>query len=451
MRGHVAALLVQNQRYHDRRSLRRVFATLPVWYGRKLLGRLRNGRTEANAFVWHEITGALAGIACYLLGPRAREPSGRLPSSERDEGVTMARDPQAAGDQELVSVIVPAFNAAGTIGETLYSVCNQTYRNLEILVVDDGSTDATRDIVHKIARTDPRIRLIEKPHGGVSSARNLGLLESRGDFIAPVDAGDLWRPAKIARQMSAMQKMGDSCGLVYTWCAEIDHEGRVLSRKHQPLDEGHALIPMCRGNVVGSGNSALMRKRAMLDAGGYDPDPRSRNAQGCEDLKLHFAIAERHLFAVVKDHLTDCRRTERAISSDLLQMERSHAIVTAEFQERYPQYGELFGEARATFVKDLFLRAVRLRRPYEARMLAYRMLALDQASAIGTLLMLPVTLATAWAVPRARRLAAGLLGRKAEPATVVSPMVLAGGAKKMRSRHFAAGILTRIRDITAIT
>lgn len=80
MRGHVATLLVQNQRYRDRRNLQRVFVTLPVWYGRKLLARTRNGKSEANAFVWQEIAGALAGVSYYLLRLRSTEAFPRGPS-----------------------------------------------------------------------------------------------------------------------------------------------------------------------------------------------------------------------------------------------------------------------------------------------------------------------------------------------------------------------------------
>jgi len=458
MRGHVATLLVQNRRYHDRRNLRRVFATLPAWYAKKLLHKIRKGGSEMDAFIWQEIAGALAGIPYSLFRPHSREAFPRGQTSLADSsfgteaGAPTEHEPDA-GNEELVSVIVPVFNAAGTIAETLRSVCNQTYRNLEILVVDDGSTDATRDIVREAARVDSRIRLIEKTNGGVASARNLGIHESRGDFIAPVDADDLWRPTKIAKQMKVMRKMGETCGLVYTWYAQIDHAGRIVSRKHKPLDEGHVLIRMCRGNVVGNGSGALMRKRAMLEAGLYDPTLRSRNAQGCEDLKLYFAIAERYLFAVVKEHLTGYRRIDWNMSSDVLQMERSNTLVTTEFQERYPQYGELFRVARTNFLKWLFVRAVRLRRPFESWVLARKILALDPTFAIKTLLMLPVTLARGWAVPRAKWLVKWILRWNTDPVLFLRPATLPGtfDGKKMRSRRFAAGLLTRIRGIRVIT
>jgi glycosyltransferase involved in cell wall biosynthesis len=452
MRGHVATLLVQNRRYRDRRNLRRLFVTLPVLYGRRLVQRLRKGRTEANAFVWQEIAGALAGLSYQLFRPRSREAFSGGQSPPSDASLDEAATPHSGGD-ELVSVIVPAFNAAGTIAQTLYSICDQTYRNLEILVVDDGSADATRDIVRQIAQADPRIRLIEKTNGGVASARNLGVRQCRGEFVAPIDADDLWHPTKIAKQMQAMRKIGESCGLVYTWYAGIDQAGRMLSAKHKPPEEGHALIAMCRGNLIGNGSGALMRKRAMLDAGLYDPALRSRNAQGCEDLKLYFAIAERHLFAVVKEHLTGYRQCEGGMSSDVLQMERSNAIVTAQCQERYPLYSELFRKARTGFLNGLFVRAVQLRRPFEAWLLLRRIFALDQMAAIEILLTLPFRLAAGWAFPRATWLVKWLLRRNADPIYFLRPerYCRPAAGKKMRSRHFAAGILTRLRGIRLVT
>jgi len=445
MRGHVAALLVENRRYRDRRTLRRVFVTLPALYGRRLFQRLRKGRTEANGFVWQEIAGALAGISHQLFRPRLGEAFLDAPPV-MDEAAT-------PGGEELVSVIVPAFNAAGTIAETLHSVCDQTYRNLEILVVDDGSADATRDIVRQIARADPRIRLIEKTNGGVASTRNLGVHACRGDFVAPIDADDLWHPTKIAKQMQVMRKLGEACGLVYTWYAEIDRSGRVLSTRHRPPEEGHALIAMCRGNLVGNGSGALMRKRTMLNAGLYDSALRGRNAQGCEALKLYFAIAERHLFGVVKEHLTGYRRIDWGMSGDVLQMERSNAIVTAEFQERYPLYSELLRKARAGFLNGLFVRAVRLRRPLEAWLLMRRIFALDQVAAIQILLILPFRLAAGWAIPRVRWLVKWLQRRNADPIYFLRPEHYSRPAagRKMRSRHFAAGILTRLRGIRLVT
>src|SRR4029450_365704 len=105
-------------------------------------------------------------------------------------------------DCPLISVIVPAFNAAATIQDSLHSISQQTYRNLEIIVVDDGSTDDTAAVARRHSLGDRRFRIVAQRNGGVASARNAGLQASRGAFIAFIDADDLWHPTKIAKQIA---------------------------------------------------------------------------------------------------------------------------------------------------------------------------------------------------------------------------------------------------------
>src|SRR5437879_4343856 len=97
-------------------------------------------------------------------------------------------------DHDLVTVVIPAFDAARTIAETLHSVRSQTHRRLEILVVDDGSNDSTPQIVQRQGVEDRRIRLIQQPNAGVAAARNRGIAEATSDVVATIDADDLWRP-----------------------------------------------------------------------------------------------------------------------------------------------------------------------------------------------------------------------------------------------------------------
>ena len=94
-----------------------------------------------------------------------------------------------------VSAIIPCFNAEAFLAETLASVCGQTYAALEILVVDDGSKDRTAEIAREFAARDQRVRLVQKPNGGLSSARNFGLDHATGKYVAFVDGDDLWAPA----------------------------------------------------------------------------------------------------------------------------------------------------------------------------------------------------------------------------------------------------------------
>ena len=142
---------------------------------------------------------------------------------------------------ELVSVVIPTYNAAATIGETLDSVRAQTHRRLDIVVVDDGSTDRTPEIVRAHAAQDGRVRLLQQANAGVAAARNAAIAAGQGEFIAPIDADDLWRRDKIERQLGALQRGGGRVGLVYTWSMLIDEHSRILGRGPSGTVEGDAV------------------------------------------------------------------------------------------------------------------------------------------------------------------------------------------------------------------
>ena len=106
----------------------------------------------------------------------------------------------------LVSIVMPVFNKADFVGDAIRSIQNQTYKNQELIVIDDRSTDDTRKILRQFKDSD-RIRIIFcKKNGGVAKARNRGIVEARGDFLCFIDADDLWEPDKISRQLEFMRK-----------------------------------------------------------------------------------------------------------------------------------------------------------------------------------------------------------------------------------------------------
>lgn len=259
---------------------------------------------------------------------------------------------------DLVSVIIPAFNAAATIEETLLSVRRQTHQALEIIVIDDGSSDRTREVADAQAALDPRIRVITQQNAGVAAARNLGIREARGEYIAPVDADDLWRPRKIERQLRALHAAGPEAGLAYCWSAIIDEESRITSRDSNSSHAGDVLLQLFYGNFVGNGSSALMRKNLLLEVGGFDPSLRERKAQGCEDWKVYMLLAERSHFAVVPDLLVGYRYTRAAMSGDVIQMLRSDAIVRDEMFSRHPDYGFELEWGRRHYIEWLLWREV---------------------------------------------------------------------------------------------
>ena len=184
---------------------------------------------------------------------------------------------------------------------------NQTYANIEIIIVDDGSSDSTRAVAAALMRCDSRVRYIYKQNGGVASARNRGIADAQGDFIATLDADDLWYPTKLERQIERFEASGPETALVYAWCCWIDDDSNVTGSAPPVRQEGRILAEMCLGNVVISGSNALIKREAMAGVGGFDESLRSRGGQGCEDWKLYLQIAERYEIAVVPEYLRGYR------------------------------------------------------------------------------------------------------------------------------------------------
>ncbi len=122
----------------------------------------------------------------------------------------------------MVSIIVPAYNAEKYIGQTAACVLAQTHADWELLIVDDGSADGTRDAIKRM--TDARIRLIvPKERGGAAKARNAGLCEAKGRYIAFLDADDIWKPDKLEKELQFMRK--NDAGFVFTAYEYADENG----------------------------------------------------------------------------------------------------------------------------------------------------------------------------------------------------------------------------------
>ncbi|PDT10135.1 MULTISPECIES: glycosyltransferase family 2 protein [unclassified Rhizobium] len=236
----------------------------------------------------------------------------------------------------LITVVIPAYNAEKTLLETLQSVSNQSYDKLEILVVDDGSRDGTFALAGDYSLIDRRVRILRQANGGVARARNHGIGEARGAYVAPIDADDIWHPEKIERQLQSLRKFPGGHGIAYNWYAAIDENGVIFGHSRPVLHEGNIFEPLLRENFIGNGSTPLMPRAEVLRCGGYDAGLRDSGAEGCEDLKLYLALAESLPFALVPDFLTGYRFTRGNMSSNAHRMLKSHALVMAPMIDRYP-------------------------------------------------------------------------------------------------------------------
>lgn len=278
--------------------------------------------------------------------------------------MTSGSPPAHATDQAFVSVIITDYNGAAFIDRTLMSARNQTYENLEIIIVDDGSTDASPQIVAEHAKQDPRIRMAQQPNAGVAAARNHGVREARGDLIAFLDHDDLWHSSIIEKQVARFNACGETTAVVYTWSCLIDREDRIISPTAEPRFEGRVLAQMCRGNFIGNGSAGMIRRSAIEEVGGFDEEL-SGDLAGYDDAQLYLKLAERFEFAVVPELLVGYRLVIGSVADNYGRMMRSYRHVTGPLKSRYPEHAASIDLHEKELLQWFCSRALR-RRDYGA-------------------------------------------------------------------------------------
>lgn len=160
----------------------------------------------------------------------------------------------------IVSVVIPVFNGARYIEDTILSVTNQTMHEIEVIVVDDCSHDDTVLLVHKLQKSDNRVTLlINKNNEGVASTRNKGILQAKGKYIAFLDSDDRWHSQKLEKQLELIEKKGSD--LCYTSYRFIDYDGNVIGKEYlvPPVVNYSALL---RENVIGC-STVLIKAEVM--------------------------------------------------------------------------------------------------------------------------------------------------------------------------------------------
>ncbi len=164
----------------------------------------------------------------------------------------------------LASIVVPAFNAAATLSQTLQSLQAQTHPDYEIIVVDDGSQDTTPLIALEAARNDPRIHVIRQANRGLAGARNSGIAAAKGAFIGFCDAGDIWAPEKLATHVRHLLA-SPFVGISFSGSEFIDKQGTPLGASEKPrltdIDVRHVFLR----NPIGNASAAVARRAALQD------------------------------------------------------------------------------------------------------------------------------------------------------------------------------------------
>ncbi len=240
-------------------------------------------------------------------------------------------------DLPLISVVIPAYNAELWVTRTLSSVLAQTYRNLEVWVIDDGSIDRTAVVVEQIIQQDGRVRLIRQANAGVAAARNRGIQAATGDWIAPLDADDLWYPDHLAQQVACAQAAPPTVGLIYSWSIDIDAADRPLQGFHAAEIHGSVYPTLLCHNFLGNASCTLIRRSVLLAVGGYDQQFQARQVYGCEDWDLYLRIAAVAEFQVVPQFSVGYRKLTQSMSYQFDRMARSHALMLEKVRQQCPQ------------------------------------------------------------------------------------------------------------------
>lgn len=252
------------------------------------------------------------------------------------------------GKDLLVSAIIPTYNRSNIVVEAIDSILSQTYRNIEIIVVDDGSTDDTRE---RLRRYGNRIRMISQQNAGPGIARNRGIAAARGELIAFLDSDDLWLPTKIERQVLQLQKAGQSvpCSLanIVMRSDNMEVTSFDISLLNPALEEG---IWLNVDDILATRfvlfNQAVVIRRAVLDQmGGFDESLRFQ-----EDYDLPLRLSLEGPWAFIREPLVIWResktgsvykssqREEVCCSTCTVQVFEKHlAMVQDSCQRRYLQ------------------------------------------------------------------------------------------------------------------
>jgi glycosyltransferase involved in cell wall biosynthesis len=173
----------------------------------------------------------------------------------------------------LVSVVVPCFNCSRYIGDALASIRNQTYRNLEIIVINDGSTDDSMRVIANHAACDPRIKAESQPNRGLSAARNTGLRNARGEYVCFLDADDVMLEDKIARQVDYL-RANPGCELVYSDWYLGDERLNITGLAVGRIPETDLMYAYARRNWFAP-MAPLLRRELVDKVGGFDEDMRA--------------------------------------------------------------------------------------------------------------------------------------------------------------------------------
>jgi glycosyltransferase involved in cell wall biosynthesis len=230
-----------------------------------------------------------------------------------------------------VSVVIPTYNRAHLVGRAIKSVLEQTYQDYQLLVIDDASTDATEQAV--LDFRDPRVSYVRHPRNlGGSAARNTGIREAKGTYIALLDSDDTWLPKKLEEQVKKLRTLPDKVGVVYAGANHVVEETGEVKKATVPIHRGKVFDNLLERNFLAS-PTPLIRAQCFAEAGLFDEELPS-----CQDWDMWIRISRHYEFDFVQKILAEHYVHDERISADigaLMQGHiRLHEKIAADLQRR---------------------------------------------------------------------------------------------------------------------
>jgi glycosyltransferase involved in cell wall biosynthesis len=239
-----------------------------------------------------------------------------------------------------VSVIIPAFNSLKYLPSTLESVFQQTFSDYEVIIVDDGSTDGTTDWGLNLEY--PNVQFLFQENQGSASARNAGLSKANGEYIAFLDADDIWASSKLAKQVNVLDQFPE-VGLVYSWVGSINSAGEIRGKVRRNIAEGNVWEVIALGDIVECGSAPLVRRSGFEEVGVFDV-----SLSYAQVWDMWMRIASHYPFKVIQEVLIYYRDHPENYSKNWHRIEPNYQkIIEKNFSNVSPQLIPLKKEAYA--------------------------------------------------------------------------------------------------------
>ncbi|HEY9770120.1 MAG TPA: glycosyltransferase [Coleofasciculaceae cyanobacterium] len=218
-----------------------------------------------------------------------------------------------------ISIIIPTYNSKKTIEETITSLQQQSFSDYEIIVIDDGSQDNTIAVVKNIA--EPRLKLFSYENGGVATARNRGISHATGEFIAFLDADDLWSPDKLALQIEALYQNPEA-KVVYSWTQYIDEQGKPLFSGTRYSYRGDVYQQLLQTNFLTNASNILVHRDVLDLVPGFNP-----KLAYTADWDFYLRLAKNFNFAVVPKFQIYYRQSANSMSTKVEQLKEESLLL----------------------------------------------------------------------------------------------------------------------------